>query len=514
MNDPIRPQSAESAQPGIGQVFFPASTSDVVEIVRRARVIGRPVFPLSTGMNWGYRFDLPVSRGYDVVDLRRMNRILNANKISESNPIAVIEPGVTQIQLYEFLENHAPSLMFNVTGSAAGTSIVGASLDRGVGYLGARREDLFGLEVVTGSGEVLRTGFRRLGEDSPLAHCHPYGLGPMLDGLFFQGNFGIVTSACFKLAPKQPCRIAVTLSLGDTTKLALFFDKLAALKRLGVIRSVPHVGNRARTHSTLAPGLARDFAQQWNFQGSRLEDEVKAALAIVAPSDWSAVVPISGTKYQVKAALIEVRRVLKGLARVNVVTDRRLDALTVFASRLKFIPAMRRLAAAMTALRPLHGLALGIPTDSPVIGLIQQFGSNNLQAVEFDKSNCGLIYICPAMPLDGSLISRVIEEMTRIAAQFNNILYATINIETSTSAIAVTNLMFDKRVPEEVARARRCAAALYEYIHGHKLEVYRAGDDMMPSVVSIDPHYWSMVRRLQSAWDPDGIIAPGHYSKM
>lgn len=514
MNDPIRPQSADSAQPGVGQVFFPASTSDVVEIVRRARVIGRPVFPLSTGMNWGYRFDLPVSRGYDVVDLRRMNRIINANKISESNPIAVIEPGVTQIQLYEFLENHAPSLMFNVTGSAAGTSIVGASLDRGVGYLGARREDLFGLEVVTGSGEVLKTGFRRLGEDSPLAHCHPYGLGPMLDGLFFQGNFGIVTSACFKLALKQPCRIAMTLSLRDKKTLALFLDKLAALKRLGVIRSVPHVGNRVRTHSTLAPGLARHFAHQWHFEGSRLEDEVRAALAIVAPSDWSAVVPISGTKLQVKAALVEVRRVLSGIARVNVVTDRRLDTIGVLTSRLTFIPAMRRLAAATSALRPLHGLALGVPTDTPVNGLIQQFGSNNLQAVDFDRSNCGLIYICPALPLDGSLIAGLVDQMTGIAAQFDNKLYATINIETGTSAIAVTNLLFDKRVPEEVARAKRCAAALYKYIHERKLEVYRAGDDMMPGALGIDPHYWSMVSQLKSAWDPDGIIAPGHYCQL
>lgn len=513
MSDSNRPQYVDPVPPGSGQVFSPSTVEDVVAIVLRARETGRPVFPLSTGMNWGYRFDSPTSHGYDVIDLRQMKRIINAEKINESNPIALIEPGVTQIQLYDFLEANAPELTFNVTGSAAGTSILGSSLDRGVGYLGARCEDLFGLEVVTGTGEILKTGFRRLGEDSPLAHCHPYGLGPMLDGLFFQGNFGIVTSVCFKLAPKQPRRIAVTLALRDTTKLALFLDKLATLKQLGVIRSVPHVGNRARIHSTLAPSLAHDLGHQLQIEGARLELEVQAALAIVAPNDWSAVVPISGSQLEVKAALVEVRRVLNGLARVNVITDARLEAISFLASGLKIIPSMRRLAAAMNALRPLHGLALGIPTDLPVSGLIQQFGPNDLRAVEFDRSNCGLMFICPALPMDGGLIFQVITDMTRIAAEFNNKLYVTINIETGTSAIAVTNLLFDKRIPQDSDRARHCAAALYEYIHQMKLEVYRARDDMMPSATSVDPGYWSIVQRLKSALDPDGIIAPRHYSQ-
>ena len=69
-----------------------------------------------------------------------------------TNPVAVIEPGVTQMQLYDFLQNHCPELTFNVTGSGKETSIIGNALDRGVGYIGPRREDLFGLEIVLGTG--------------------------------------------------------------------------------------------------------------------------------------------------------------------------------------------------------------------------------------------------------------------------------------------------------------------------------------------------------------------------
>ena len=504
---------AESS-PGnvVGQTYTPGSVDEVVALVRRARQTGRPLFPVSTGMNWGYRSASPAQRGHDVADLRLMNRILNADSISERNPVAVIQPGVTQRQLYDFLEARAPGLTFNVTGSAAGTSIMGNSLDRGVGYIGPRREDLFGLEVVTGAGNILRTGFRRLGEDSPLAHCHPYGLGPMLDGLFFQGNFGIVTSACFRLAVKHARRIAVTLSLRDSAQLPRFLDALAGLKRQGVLSSVTHVGNRARSRSTLAPGLAQQLSERHGYAGATLAAEVQMALDLVAPTEWSAVGGVSGSAPHVEASVAEIRRALRGLARVNVITDRRLQLMSRVASKLAFLPPMRRLAAALTAIRPLHGLALGIPTNAAVSGLLWQAGQGEMPATDFDRSRCGLVYICPALPLNGALISEVISAMVRVAAGFQHELYATINIETGTSAVAVTNILYDKLSAEETVRAQRCADALYCCLRDFKLEVYRAGEAMMAGLGERDPAHWRQVRDLKASLDPDNIIAPGHYS--
>lgn len=141
----------------------PMSVEEVTAIVRYARSSKVPLYPISKGFNWGYGSRSPVVENCGLVDLGKMNRILNAESISVNNPVAVIEPGVTQMQLYDFLQNHCPELTFNVTGSGKETSIIGNALDRGVGYSGPRREDLFGLEIVLGTGEILRTGFRRLG---------------------------------------------------------------------------------------------------------------------------------------------------------------------------------------------------------------------------------------------------------------------------------------------------------------------------------------------------------------
>ena len=112
-------QNAHSA------VHKPKSMAEVRALVASARERKIALYPTSTGLNWGYGSRSPATDGCEWVDLSGMNRILNADHISRSNPIAVIEPGVTQGQLYDFLQKKCPDLTFNVTGSARHTSIIG-----------------------------------------------------------------------------------------------------------------------------------------------------------------------------------------------------------------------------------------------------------------------------------------------------------------------------------------------------------------------------------------------------
>ena len=57
-----------------------------------------------------------------------------------------------------------------------------------------------GLEVVLANGEVLRTGMGAM-PNSEVWHQYKYGFGPIVDGLFSQSNFGIVTRMGFWLMP-------------------------------------------------------------------------------------------------------------------------------------------------------------------------------------------------------------------------------------------------------------------------------------------------------------------------
>lgn len=493
-------------------VHRPRSIDDVIRLVQQARLNKHPLYPVSRGFNWGYGSSSPVTEGCSLVDLSGMNRILNADKISLSNPVAVVEPGVTQGQLYEFLRLHCPQLTFNVTGSARDTSIIGNALDRGVGYFGPRKDDLFGLEVVCGSGKVLKTGFRRLGELSPLAYSHPFGLGPMLDGLFFQGNFGIVTSACFRLVPRRPKEIVISLALRDTSNLGVFIDQLAHLKREGLMTSVTHIANKARSQASLMYGMTRYLVTDCGFTENRASDEAVKALKIVAPNEWTSLGAITGNSGQVAAALKELKKRVKHLARVTVVTDRLLDVGFKIANAMRFFSLARANAAAISAIKPLHALALGVPTDIAIDNLLWKFAQCNLTAVQLDQSNCGLLFISPALPSNGNAVAQLIDNLNAVATLHGHTLYITINIETATSLVAIINLLFDRKKPDEVDKAHCCADALLRLIHEQGLEVYRARADAMGEIVSRAPDYWQNVHELKRVLDPDNIIAPGRYN--
>lgn len=493
-------------------VLHPRSVEDVQAAVRAAQAQGWKIYPVSTGRNWGYGSGLPLPPGGRLLNLSGMRAILNAGQISRAQPVAVVEPGVTQGQLQEFLAQSHPDLTFNVTGSARETSLIGNSLDRGVGYLGPRRDDLFGLEVVTGTGEIIQTGFRRLGEDSPLAHCHPFGLGPMLDGLFFQGNFGIVTSACFRLMPRPASQVAVSLALRRSADLGRFIDVLAELKRERIMGSVTHVGNQARTRASLLYGVSDYLEKHCNLSGAALDGVAQQALRVVAPHEWTSLGGISGTRGQVAAALKEVKRRMAGLAAVNTFDDAKLARGFALLHSLRRIPWARNRAAALAAITPLNGLAAGRPTNAAVDNLLWRFGRTDLPAEELDRSNCGILYINPALPMNGRFVAEVVAAMSDLTVQCGLQLFVTINIETENSLVAVANLLFDRASAAETSRAQDCAERLHAYIRSLRLEVYRARVDMMPGIVDAGSPYWQTVAQLKRVLDPDGVIAPGRYN--
>jgi 4-cresol dehydrogenase (hydroxylating) len=496
-------------------ICAPETHEDVVDLVQQARKDGIPLYPISTGFNWGYGSASPVVEGCKLVDLRKMRKILNQrgpSAISPSNPVALIEPGVTQGDLYDFLrEKHFP-LTFNVTGSSRDTSLIGNALDRGVGYFGPRREDLFALKLVLGTGQTLHTGFRRLGENSPLAYSHPYGLGPMADGLFFQGNFGIVTSACFRLMPRRPKEVAVSLALHDHTKLGEFIDELVQLKREGLMTSVTHLANKARSQASLLYGMTDYLEKECGFSLQHAEQEAQDAMRIAAPNEWTSLAAVTGTPAQVSATLQEIRKRVKKLARLVVVGQTLLDIGFKICNTLRFIPKLRANAAVINAVRPLHGLALGVPTDAAIDNLMWKYGRGGQAATTLDQSNCGLLYISPALPANGRQVASLMQELEQIAKEHNHQLFITINMETPTSLVAIMNLLFNRSNAGEVTGAHVCAKVLLEHIRARGLEVYRARTDMMSDIASEDSDYWQTIRGIKRQLDPQNIIAPGRYN--
>lgn len=499
-------------------VHRPCSLEQVQALVNDARSRRVGLYPVSTGRNWGYGSASPIREGDELVDLSGLTRIQGLERASIDCPIVRIESGVTQGQLHAALQTSHPELTFNVTGSALETSILGNALDRGVGYLGPRAEDIFGLQVVLGTGEILHTGAQWLGSGSPLADRARDVHGPSLDGLFLQGNFGIVVSAGFRLRPRPPCERAVAIGLREPDRLAELVDRLGRLKRGGVLPYVTHLANRSRSLATLEAGMLRYLSMHPAARSASADAEsARRTLGRLVKGPWTGLSVVAGTEGQVREAVREVRRTLAGIATVDVWSAQGLDRLARWAHRLRHWGALRGLAAAAHAARPLTALALGRPSDEPVRGLWPAEIPPGSGVPDPDRSPVGLLYVAPLLPLEGRETVLALRALEDIARSHGFDLPVTLNFDAHATLVAITNLAFDRRRGEQVAAAHRCAQALEAWIERRGLAPYRLRADSLrtrPPAEHALPErraHWEQMARLKRAFDPDGVVAPGRY---
>ncbi len=205
-------------------VIMPNTAEEVQEIVKIGNKNKIPIVPWVSGINFG---SLATPRkGGIVVDLRRLNRVLEVN---EDDMYALVEGGITWADLQGYLEKNHPNLRAGVTWSPPGTGVVPSCLCYGMFDLGmiggSGAEFLNGLEAVLGSGELVKIGSCALSK-------HWYGRQPLPDlaGLFigWEGTTGIVTKAAIKLWPRLPFNetfTGMTLKVDDGIPVMLKLAK-------------------------------------------------------------------------------------------------------------------------------------------------------------------------------------------------------------------------------------------------------------------------------------------------
>ena len=204
------------------------SVEQVQAIVKIANQYGLPLYPISTGRNLTYGGAAPAYSGSVVVDLKRMNRILD---VSARDKTCLVEPGVSYFDLYRHLRTNKIPLWIDTADPGWG-GLIGNALDRGGGYTDIEFRDHFdahcGMEVVLPTGEVVRTGMGA----SPQAktwQLFKYGLGPWVDGIFSQSNFGIVTKMGFWLMEEPEAALQVTVTVPKRRDVVPLVDTLHSL---------------------------------------------------------------------------------------------------------------------------------------------------------------------------------------------------------------------------------------------------------------------------------------------
>lgn len=501
-------RSVSAEERGILGVIRPGCTEEVQLLVKLARRHKTSLYPISTGKNWGLGSRLPTRDGCVIVDLGRMNRI---REVSAEFGYAVVEPGVTQRQLYTYLVEHNLPYHFDCIGSAADTSIVGNVLEGGVGYIGLRFEAACNFEVVTGIGHLLQTGFGHY-HNAAAQNLHKYGLGPSLDGLFMLSNFGIVTALTIALIPKPEYHVAAVMSIARDEDLQEFVNRLMILKRRRIVSTTIKIGNEARSRTTLCPLMQRVF-RQIETDPARQTRAFAEQVFEKNFGAWSAVAGLSGPKAMVRAAMKELRGAMSGFEQIRFVDDAKFRLGQWLTKKLGFIPAAREQYAILQSVYPLYQLTQGIPTDQTMPSLWWPLaGEVPEDCRQPDATNVGMMAYLPIIPASGHWAVENAQTTVRCFRAFGFEPAITMSIINDRFMWGVTDLSFDRSNPGQVVAAKRAIAELEVGMAEHGIYPQRIGIDSMQRFIRPDDPFWLTVKKLKTVFDAQHILAQGRYN--
>jgi 4-cresol dehydrogenase (hydroxylating) len=454
-------------------VLRPNNAEQIPAIIAEANERHIALYPISTGKNWGMGSKLPVTDGCVVLDLSRLNRIIEVN---EALRYAVLEPGVTQSQLANYLAELHPTLSFNLTGNVGETSIVGNTLERGDGSH-ARIDDMIAVRGILGDGTPFEVGGHFGAKGADTSHVMRYVAGPDLVGLFSQSNFGVVTQMVFRLQPRAQKRY-LFWGVAENANLPKLFDRLQWLytQRLIINPAMVNIGYENRfqqARSTLGDKSAdlRFTGQLWNFY-IVVDGSIKLSQAI-----------ITELHEQLDPCCLDT-----GHCANDDDTSKLPAHLQPLAQPLKGYPDS-------SSLRMIYALTKTEPPADP-------------KEMDADQLPFGMKSIVAIVPPVGEHVRKAADIIAGVREEFK--------VNTKDSFFGdgrfLVTMHFVRTDANQVTAAEQAQVAIWDRLTAAGYMPYRVPVDGMERLVASRPDFFAHVKKLKEALDPNGIIAPGRYA--
>lgn len=475
-----------ATRPRSPAIVRPGSREEVQACLAVANRFGVAVYPVSRGRNWGFGSRVPTRDGAVLLDLGRMNRIVD---FDEALAYVTVEPGVTFADLYAFLRARGSRLFASTTGGSPHSSVVGNALERGDGSgpLGDRLAHTCAFEVVLPTGEVVHTGHDRFAG----AHVAPlfrWGVGPALDGLFSQSNLGVVTRLTLWLSPLPRWLALVRFSVVDPARLRTMVDACRVLRLDGTLRSVVGIWNDYRVLSTRGQ-------YPWDLTGGATP--LPRALMGQLSQAWGGATWFGSTALhaptaaQGRAAAAHVERSLR--------------------------PYVDHLAIEVSDGDPAAGgdpaflFAQGVPHEDSLRSVYWRKRTPVPASPDPDRDGCGVLWASPVVPFRGREVvaaSQLLEEV--MLAHGLDPLLAMVG-QTERAIYLLPLLIYDREVPGADEEAMRCHDAILSRLAAAGYPPYRLGVQSMDALPAPRDDHGALMERLKRALDPGDILAPGRY---
>jgi (+)-pinoresinol hydroxylase len=474
--DSFSPFWHEPEDPVPAAAVAPDTVEHVQAVVRIANVHKIPLWTISTGKNLAYGGSAPRLSGTVVLDLKRMNRILEVN---DRNHHALVEPGVSYFDLYRYIQERGLKVWIDPPDPGWG-SPVGNSLERGGGRTPMR--DHFaaqcGMEVVLANGEIMRTGMGAL-PGAKTWQQYKYGFGPYVDGLFSQSNFGVVTKMGVWLMPSPEAYRDGTVLVQRHDDLIPFVETLAYLMNLEIVRGTMLLESPVLNYRASQGGSVLDMP------GGPSAAETEKIGREKNLAYWSATLHYWGPSKVIDAQWEYTKEKFSAIP----------DATFMEGNSYRFPIDADKLQGGP----PL--VALGVPNLS-VFGLLQ--------------STHGHMDFSPIIPMDGQAVFDVLKVFGQT--------YADLGVPPQNQFFALPwaffprafVLLFGFPIERDVAknqRTRQVFKRLVEVAAEHGWGEYRTHTAFMDTVAGIYSYNNHSLLRLREtikdAVDPNGILSPG-----
>jgi glycolate oxidase len=229
-------------------VVFPETTEQVSRILRLANEYRFPVTARGGGV--GYTGGAVPIEGGIVLGTDRMNKII---EINVDDLYVICQPGITTYNLQKEVEKYG--LMFPPDPASYKESYIGGNIAENAGGMrtpkyGVTKHYVLGLEVVTATGEIIRTGGKTV------KNVVGFDLTGLICGS--EGMLGIITEATLKLVPMPEATATVRANFRTMEEACKVLTKFTPVGILPMAMEVVDKYCIEAVEGSFAFGLSKD----------------------------------------------------------------------------------------------------------------------------------------------------------------------------------------------------------------------------------------------------------------
>ncbi|KAI1613492.1 glycolate oxidase [Exophiala viscosa] len=464
----------------------PATLEQAQTVLKIANKYQIPLWTFSRGKNLGYGGPAPRLSGSVALDLHRMNRIIEVN---EEYSYAVVEPGVTFTDLYDYCKEKGLRV-WPSTPSLGWGSVVGNTVDRGTGFLPTANhwQNMAGLEILLADGDLVRTGQFGI-SNSAAAHTSKFTFGPSIEGLFLQSNLGIVTKMGIWLTPQPEAYLSCFFEVPKFDDIEALVNVFGTLRMNGVIPNTIFVSS---VIEVLA--LIKKRVDIYDGPGPIPPHILEKAQQEYNLGYWNAKFGLFGPRGVITAQLEEIQRAVSKHAPTGTLRSE------------LFSGKDGQLLDASNIPEPHGGVFVGVPTLWSLPMVKFRLPKDESKGISGHGDFSSII------PSNGKQVLDWVRQSKRISEKHGFDLFCDFFMH-ERHLIFVNFQAFDKTLVEHQVGIQALFAELYDEAKEKGFSNYRSHINHMDPVAELydfNQHaYRRFVEKLKDTLDPNGILSPG-----